>query len=61
MTGQGELFLSHRGGGRALKWGGYNRKAEERMKRLFSGKSVWYLLTLAVLGLLLAQNIKWHP
>jgi hypothetical protein len=44
-----------------MKWGGYNRNGEERMKRLFSGKSVWYLLTLAAVGLLLAQNIKWHP
>jgi hypothetical protein len=44
-----------------MKWGGYNRNGEERMKRLFSGKSVWYLLTLATMGLLLAQSIKWHP
>jgi len=44
-----------------MKWGGYNRNGEERMKRLLGGKSVWYLLTLAAVGLLLAQNIKWHP
>ncbi len=44
-----------------MKWYGYNRNGEERMKRLFSVKSVWYLLTLAVAGLLLAQSIKWSP
>ena len=44
-----------------MKWGGYNRKGEAAMKRLFSGKAAWYLLTLATLALLLAQNIKWRP
>ena len=44
-----------------MKWGGYNRNGEERMKKLFDRKSVWYLLTLAAVGLLLAQSIKWSP
>jgi hypothetical protein len=44
-----------------MKWGGYNRNGEKRMKRLFSGKTVYYLLTLAVVGLLLAESIRWHP
>ncbi len=44
-----------------MKWGGYTRNGEERMKKLFGRKSVWYLLTLAAVGLLLAQNIKWSP
>jgi len=44
-----------------MKWGGYTRNGEERMKKLFGRKSVWYLLTLAAVGLLLAQSIKWHP
>jgi len=33
-----------------MKWGGYNRKGEERMKKLFSGKAMYYLLTIATLG-----------
>ncbi len=48
-----------------MKWGGYNRKGEERMKKafckLFGGKTVYYVLTIAVVGLLLAENIKWRP
>ncbi|MCK4570565.1 hypothetical protein KAT84_01315 [Candidatus Bipolaricaulota bacterium] len=48
-----------------MKWGGYNRKGEERMKRavgkLFGGKTMYYLLVIATLGLLLAENIKWRP
>jgi hypothetical protein len=51
--------------GDAMKWGGYNRKGEERMvkvfKKLFSGKAAYYLLTFAALALLLAENIKWRP
>ena len=48
-------------GGTDMKWGGYNRKGEERMKKLLSGKTIYYLLTIATLGLLLAENIKWRP
>ncbi len=44
-----------------MKWGGFNRKGEERMKKLFSGKAVYYLLTIATLAMLLAENIKWRP
>ena len=44
-----------------MKWGGYNRKGEEKMKKLFSGKAMYYLLAIAILGLLLAESIKWHP
>jgi hypothetical protein len=44
-----------------MKWYGNNRNGEERMKKLFGRKSVWYLLTLAMAGLLLAQSIRWHP
>ena len=44
-----------------MKWGGYNRKGEERMKKLFGGKTMYYLLTIATLGLLLAESFKWHP
>jgi len=44
-----------------MKWGGYNRKGEERMKKLFSGRAMYYLLTFAALALLLAENFKWRP
>ena len=44
-----------------MKWGGYTRKGEARMKKLFSGKVMFYVLTLAALALLLAESIKWSP
>ena len=44
-----------------MKWGGYTRKGEERIKKLFSGKVMFYVLTLAALALLLAESIKWSP
>jgi len=44
-----------------MKWGGYNRKGEERMKKLLSGKVVYYLMTIAALALLLAESFKWSP
>ena len=44
-----------------MKWGGYNRRGEEKMKKLSSGKTMYYLLAIATLGLLLAESIKWHP
>jgi len=48
-----------------MKWGGYNRKGEERMnrvfKKVFGVRGMYYLLTLAALGLLLAENVKWRP
>jgi len=44
-----------------MKWGGYNRKGEARMKKLLNGKTMCYLLTIAALGLLLAESFKWHP
>ena len=48
-----------------MKWGGYNRNGEARVRRaigrIFGGKTLYYLLTIATLGLLLAENIKWRP
>lgn len=47
-----------------MKWGGYNRKGEERIRkvfcRIFGGRSAYYLVTIAVLGLLLAESLKWR-
>jgi len=31
------------------------------MKKLFSGKAAYYLMTIAALALLLAESIKWSP
>ena len=48
-----------------MRWGGYNRKGEERMgrvfRRLFGARGTYYLLTFAALALLLAENVKWRP
>jgi len=44
-----------------MEWGGHSRKGEERMKKLFSGKAAYYLMTIAALALLLAESIKWSP
>jgi hypothetical protein len=44
-----------------MKWGGYNREGEKRMKKLFSGRAMYYLLMIATLALVLAENIKWRP
>ncbi len=44
-----------------MKWGGYNRNGETKMKKLFSAKTVYYLLTIGTLALILAENIKWRP
>ncbi len=44
-----------------MKWDRTNRKGEERMKKLLSGKTMYYLLTIMTLGMLLAESIKWRP
>ena len=48
-----------------MKWGGYNKQGEERMNKvftkLFGAKTVYALLTVAALGLLLAESFKWRP
>jgi hypothetical protein len=43
-----------------MKWNGYTEKGEARMRKLFSGKGLTYLMTIATLGLLLGANMKWH-
>jgi len=48
-----------------MKWGGFNRRGEERMnriaKKVFGPKTLYYVLTLSTLALLLAENFKWRP
>jgi len=44
-----------------MKWGGYNRKGEERLQKVFGAKALYFLVTLAGLALLLAESVKWCP
>ena len=43
-----------------MRWGGFNQRGEEKMRKLFGGKVVYYLVALATLGLMLGANVKWH-
>jgi adenine/guanine phosphoribosyltransferase-like PRPP-binding protein len=47
-----------------MKWQGYNTKAGDKVSKLmakaFSRKGVYYLLTIAALGLILGASFKWH-
>ncbi|MDD5220557.1 MAG: hypothetical protein PHV11_08330 [Candidatus Bipolaricaulis sp.] len=47
-------------GGQAMKWCGYTDKGAEKMARLLGGKTAYYLLAIASLGLLLGASVKWH-
>ncbi len=48
-----------------MKWGEFNLGAGERLTKvfgkLFGQKAVYYLLTIAALGLILGAGVKWHP
>jgi hypothetical protein len=44
-----------------MKWGGFNRKAEEKVRKLLGAKAAYYLVSLAMLGLLLCESFKWRP
>jgi len=48
-----------------MKWGGYSSRAGEKANRFFGklvgNKGIYYLLMIAVLGLLLGASYKWHP
>ncbi len=44
-----------------MKWGGFNREGEKKMKKLFSGKALTVLLAIAALGLLMSETLKWRP
>ncbi|MCX6093933.1 MAG: hypothetical protein NTY63_03815 [Candidatus Bipolaricaulota bacterium] len=43
-----------------MRWGGFNQSGEEKVRRLLSGKILYYLFAVAALGLLLGANVKWH-
>ncbi len=64
-AGQPEVRLCHRDGSekeeRAMKWGGFNREGEKKMKKLFGGKVLYVLLTIAAAGLLMSETLKWRP
>jgi len=48
-----------------MKWGGYSSRAGEKANRFFgrlvANKGIYYLLMIAVLGLLLGAGYKWSP
>jgi hypothetical protein len=48
-----------------MKWGGFNRKGEERMRKVLNRfrnhRGLFLLFSIATVGLLLAENIKWRP
>jgi hypothetical protein len=46
---------------KAMKWGGFNREGEKKMKKLFGGKVLYVLLTIAAAGLLMSECLKWRP
>jgi hypothetical protein len=45
----------------AMKWGGFNREGERKMKKLLGGKALYVLLTIAAAGLLMSEMLKWRP
>ena len=48
-----------------MKWEGFNLDAGEKLNKIFGKllgqKGVYYLLTIAALGLILGAGAKWHP
>jgi hypothetical protein len=46
---------------RSMKWGGFNREGERKMRKLFGGKALYVLLTIAAAGLLMSEVLKWRP
>jgi hypothetical protein len=45
----------------SMKWGGFNREGEKKMRKLFGGKALTVLLAIAALGLLMSETLKWRP
>ena len=43
-----------------MSWGTPTSGGGRTMKKLFSGKVLTYLLTIATLGLLVGASMKWH-
>ncbi len=44
-----------------MKWGGFNREGERKMKKLLGGKALYVLMTIAAAGLLMSEVLKWRP
>jgi hypothetical protein len=44
-----------------MKWGGFNREGEKKMKKLFGGKALLVLLTIAAAAMVLSESLKWRP
>jgi len=47
-----------------MKWGGYSVQASEKVNKFFvkviGKRGMYYLLTIAALGLILGAGAKWH-
>jgi len=52
-------------GGLAMKWEGFNLGVSGKLNKVFGKllgkKGLYYLLTIAALGLILGAGAKWHP
>jgi hypothetical protein len=44
-----------------MKWGGFNREGEKKMKKLFGGKALVVLMTIAAAAMVLSETLKWRP
>ncbi len=44
-----------------MKWGGFSREGERKMKKLLSGKAMYVLLTIAAAALVMLETLKWRP
>lgn len=44
-----------------MKWGGFNREGERKMKKLFGVKAMYVLLTIAAAAVLMSEVLKWRP
>ncbi len=44
-----------------MKWGGFNREGERKVRRLFGGKALLVVLTVAAAAMVLMETLKWRP
>jgi hypothetical protein len=44
-----------------MKWGGFTREGERKMQKLFRGKALLVVLTVAAAAMVLMETLKWRP
>ncbi|MEW5825360.1 MAG: hypothetical protein AB1778_00855 [Candidatus Bipolaricaulota bacterium] len=44
-----------------MKWGGFNREGEKKMRKLFGARTMFVLMTLAAAALAIGETLKWRP